>query len=286
MKPPKQLRLVASPEDEWEYELFQEALGLLKVPNDQYAGPLIRSVIQMFKDDLEQARTAPRISDLRKKLKKISQHSRGLARLLDDVDPYFLGTIYAYTSTDDWPWGRDLKGRDRRGFNDFLDPLVSEPTQFKTMLSDITKGADLVLKKMPKDTGGEGNLFDILYQSPKRILAVHCWELFWQFRPEDARGKPKSDLHTFSDYLFVLATGEPPNETSTETGMFSHVKKASKICNEIIDRNPALDRLRRSLAVGESTLGLISKTGLAASLFGSPQQLMNSLLKKPEKHEN
>lgn len=275
--------IAAPPEDEWEEELFQEALGLLRVPNDQDAGPLIRSVIQMFKDDIEQERAAPRISDLKKKLEKISRHSRGLARLLDDVDPYFHQTILAYTSTDDWPWSQGQEGQDQRGLSEFLDPLTWKSTQFKTMLSGITKGADLVVEKMPKDTGTRWNLFDILQQSPKRLLVVRCWELFWQFRPGDARGTLKHDFHIFCDYLFELATGEDPNKKGAGAGLFSHVKEVTKLCNRLVDQKPALDNLRR---IGDTTLGLISETGLAAALLGSPRQIMDDWTQKPEKRED
>lgn len=279
MKPP----IAANPEDEWGDELFQEALRLLRVPNGQDAAPLIRSVIQMFKDDIEQERAAPQISDLKKKLRKISQHSRGLARLLDDVDPYFLRAINSYTSTDDWPWGQDREGFHQHGLNEFLHPLVSKSTQLKTMLSGIRKGADLVVEKMPTNIG-RGNLFDILHQSPKQLLTIRCWELFWQFRPGDARGTPDHDFHNFCGILYHLSTGEGPEEVGI--GLLRYVKKAAKVCNEFIDRNPEIDHLRQILADGDSTLGLISETGLAAALLGSPQHFMNRSTKKPEKHEN
>ena len=284
MKTPERPRLVAAPEDGWGHELFQEALKLLRAPDNQDAAPLIRSVIQMFKDDIEQERAAPRISDLKKKLRKISQHSRGLARLLDEVDPYFLRAMNAYTFTDDWPWGRDRGGFDQHGRNEFLHPLVSKSTQLKTMLSGIRKGADLVVEKMPTDIGSRGNLFDILHQSPKQLLTIRCWELFWQFRPGDARGTPEHDFHNFCGILYHLSTGEGPEEEGV--GLLRYVKKAAKVCNEFIDRNPKIDNLRRILADGDSTLGLISDTGLAAALLGSPQHLMNRSAKKPEKHEN
>lgn len=278
MNPP----IAAGPEDEWDDELFQEALKLLRVPGNQDAAPLTRSVIQMFKNDLEQAEAAPRISDLRKKLEKIYQCSRDLERLLNDVDPYFQQALFAYTSLDDHPKSPDgqLEGPDGQlgGFSKFHPHLFRDSQQFMTALSGMAKSADLVVKKMPIDSGRRGTLFDILQQSPKRLLVVRCWELFWQFRPGDARGTLRGDFHTFCDYLFELTTGEDPNKEGAGVGLFSYVKEVAKVCNELVDRNPALDRLGH---MADTTLGLISETSLAAALFGSPRQIMDDLDKRP-----
>lgn len=272
MNPP----IAAGPGDEWGDELLQSALELLRAPNDQNAEPLIRSVIQMFKDDIEQAITAPRKAGLKKKLKKISKHSSELARLLDEVDPFFVQTIFAYTPADDWP----------HGLNEFHRPLISEFTQLKTMLSGITKGADLVQKKMPIDDGSGGNLFDILQQPPKRLFTGRCWEMFWQFRPGEARGTIDGDFHIFCSLLYNLATGKNPNEEGSGAGLSRYVKEVVKACNELLERKPAIDRMRRTMTDGETTLGLITDTGLLAALFGSPQQLHQlSSTKKPEKRE-
>ena len=273
MKPP----IAADPEDEWGDELLQSALKLLRAPGNQDAAATIRDVTQAFRDDLEQSIAAPRIAHLKKKLTEISQHSSGLARLLDELDPLFVQTIFAYTSADDWP----------HGLSEFRHPLVDEFTQLKTMLSGITKGADLVQKKMPIDDGSGGTLFDILQQPPKRLFTGRCWEMFWQFRPGEARGTINGDFHIFCGLLYNLATGKNPDEEGSGAGLSRYVKEVVKACNELLERKPALDRLRRALANGESTLGLITGTGLLASLFGSPQQLHQlSSTKKPEKHRD
>ncbi len=109
------------------------------------------------------------------------------------------------------------------------------------------------------------------------MLGVRCWELFWQFRPGDARGTPGHDFHTFCGLLYHLSTGEEPEEAGV--GLIRYVKEAAKVCNELIDRNPGLDRLGR---MADTTLGLISETGLAAALFGSPRQIMDDLDKRPK----
>ncbi len=143
MNPP----IAAGPEDEWGDELFQEALKLLRASDNQDAAPLIRSVIQMFKDDIEQERAAPRIGDLKKKLEKISQHSRGLARLLDDVDPYFQKAIFAYTSLDDHPRSPDgrLEGPEGQlgGFSKFHPHLFRDFPQFKASLAGMVTGGPI-----------------------------------------------------------------------------------------------------------------------------------------------
>lgn len=272
MNPP----IAAELGDEWGDELLQSALELLRAPNDQDAEPLIRSVIQMFKDDIEQAIAAPRISDLKKKLRKIYQYSSGLERLLNDVDPYFQQSIFAYTFMDDWP----------AGMGEFTRPLVRDLPQLITALSGVAKSAAVLQERMPKDTGGEGTLFDILQQPPKRLFTGRCWEMFWQFRPGEARATIDGDFHIFCSLLYNLATGKNPNEEGSGAGLSRYVKEVVKACNELLERKPAIDRMRRAMANGETTLGLITDTGLLAALFGSPQQLHQlSSTKKSEKRE-
>ena len=273
MKPP----IAADPENEWGDELLQSALKLLRAPGNQDAAATIRYVAQAFTDDLKQSIAAPRIAHLKKKLTEISQHSSGLARELDEVDPFFVETIFAYTSADDWP----------HGLSEFRRPLIDESTRLKAMLSGITKGADLVIKKMPKDKGSPGTLFDILQQPPKRLFTGRCWEMFWQFRPGEARGTIDGDFYIYCGLLYNLATGEDPDEEGSGAGLIRYVREVAKACNELLERKPAIDHLRRALADGQSAVGLITGTGLFASLFGSPQQLHQlSSTKSPEKHRD
>ena len=252
----------------------KEALKVLRVPEDQRedASAWIADVARCFRDDLAAKQwPAPRLAKLKKQVSKIDKHARELARLLDESEPYFAMATAGYLGVEDW------RHDEAPNFSEILDP--SQRAELALRLQRLAFIAKRLHDNLPADTRGKHKLPSLFDGTPEWILAVECWELFDWFRPGEATGnlevQPQSDrgeYHLFVEMVYELATRTVPN-----TGLGAITKKVAPLCNAYAKQKPAYRRLAHCGAVGESPVGMISRTGLASSLFGAPARLANEL---------
>lgn len=247
--------------------LMPEALELLRlngndIPAEQreHGERDIGFVAMQFVKNLELDKASPRLKHLREQLGQISTGSGKLAELLNDAWPHIRRAAVGYGNLGDW--------YDDYGTT-FLDRFDKDPAKLMELLPRVTDVVDRLIETIPADTGGEQNLFRIFNGSPKRVLAVQCFEVFWEFRdPREATGTEGGDYHKLIAKTYSLATGRDPD--SDRAGLHEYAKQVAKYCNDLLRRKPALERLRLALAPGQSPLGMISYTALSSRLHGTP----------------
>ena len=144
------------------------------------------------------------------------------------------------------------------------------------LLPEIADLADRLSERLPADTGGERPLFALFHGSPKQVLAVQCWELFWYFRPGEATGGEGSKYYKFTAWVYELATDEEADEKKG-VGLRRYTDKAVKECDDLVSRVPGLRDHCHLLAAEGSPVGFISNSSLAAHLLGVPNRLIQEL---------
>ncbi len=250
-------------------ELLKQALDYLRVPDDcrEDTSAWILDVARSFHERHEKARQgAPRLAALKKQTGAIEIHARELARLLDESDPYFLWAATGYLGVDEW---KDDQGVPH--ISEITDP--QERTQLTAKLQRLASLAKHLHEALPKDTGGENDLRGIFETTPTWLLALGCWELFDLFRPDEATGYVEGDYHAFVEIVYELAI-----EKESNSGLTIFTKQAAPRCNAYAEGNPAYRRLRRALAPGQSPVGIMTGTGLAAKLYNVPARLFDEIM--------
>ena len=257
-------------------ELLKEALDHLRVRDDcrEDAELWTLDVARSFRERYALAQQgAPRLATLKKQTDSIEKHARELARLLDKSDPYFVWAATGYLGVDEW---KDDHGN-LPHISEILDP--QERTQLTDKLQRLASLAKHLSEALPKDTGGEHDLRGIFETTPTWLLALDCWELFDWFREGEATGhvakatSEPGNYHTFVEIVYELAIEEEPS-----SGLTAFTKRAAPRCNAYAEQNPRYRHLRRALPPGDSPVGLISHSGLAADLFGVPGRLRDEIM--------
>jgi hypothetical protein len=247
-------------------ELWKEALGLLSVPDgekDQEQARIgVEDVIRRFQLRLESWKASPKFTDLRDQLDQISTSARELGRLLDTSWPYAQAAAAGYCSVDDW------LNQDRFVF---FEQVIEGPEQVCTVLPKIAEAADQIRSRLPAQKGGGRSLEERFHGLPKAVLAVHCWELFHHYRPGEAKTTDGGDYHTLTSIIYEMASGE--GSDSPGVGLEHYVKNAAIVCRDLIEQNPALERLRHALPPGESPVGFLSESTAIADWYGIPRRV-------------
>lgn len=247
-------------------ELLEQALKCLRVPDDRRedASAWILDAAQLFRErHATDQQGAPRLATLKKQTVTIEKHAAGLARILDDPDPYFVRAAFGYLGVDDW--------KDDRGnfhISEIADP--QERAQLRAKLKNLETLASRLRKALPPDTGGSRDLRHIFEGPVTWSLAADCFDLFDWFRPGKATGhvagteksKP-GNYHTFVEIVYELGIEEEPS-----SGLTHITKRAARVYNAYAERTPGYRRLR-----GESPVGFLTGSGLAADLYGAPAKL-------------
>lgn len=249
-------------------ELLEQALKCLRVPDDRRedASAWVVDAAQLFRDrHTTDQQAAPRLATLKKQTGAIEEHAAELAHLLDESDPYFAWAAVGYLPVDKW---RDDQGDPH--ISEIADP--QERTQLTAKLQRLASLAKHLHEALPKDTGGQHNLQGIFKAPSTWLLAVDCWELFDWFRPGKATGHIDGDYHAFVEIVYEIAIQEKPN-----AGLTAFTKQAAPRCKTYAERTPAYRHLRRAGAPGQSPVGVLTTSGLAAALYGVPAELLGGM---------
>ena len=253
-------------------DIMESALCVLGVPDNQKdtVRGWIEEVATALTEDAKKQKMAPRLADIKTRLPKAIKQAQELADFIKHHLPYVRRVAAGY----------DLEASrvDRaRGETGIPKVLGFNEQALEDALAEFVEAMEPLSKSWPADSGGDVNLFKMFQGSPKQAFAVKCWELFTWFRRERVRGKAAEDYREFVDYVYELATGKTPEDD--HAGLGNYTKVAIRECNAFATSNPHFERLRRSMAVGETPVGLIEGIGwLSARIFGAPNRLSDRIM--------